>query len=127
MISKNVDIGVNYRPGDQMSAQEVELALSTQLFNDRVVIDGNFGKSTSNNPSVAANQNTNQWIGDVNVEVKITEDGQVRVKAFNRTNTSLDLYSGQSPYTQGVGILYRKEFDNLKELFHKQKKTIITE
>jgi len=128
-ISKDVDIGVNYRPGDQMTAQEVELALSTQLFNDRVVIDGNFGKSTATTASATAttNQNANQWIGDVNVEVKMTEDGQIRLKAFNRTNTSLDLYSGQSPYTQGVGILYRKDFDKLKDLFRKQKKTIIIE
>jgi hypothetical protein len=92
-ISKDFDIGVNYRPGDQMTAQELELALSTQLFNDRVVIDGAFGMSTSANTT--QNQNANQWIGDVNVEVKITEDGRFRVKAFNRTNTSLDLYSGR--------------------------------
>jgi len=126
-ISKDFDIGVNYRPGDQMSKQELELALSTQLFNDRVVLEGTFGRSTSTNPAPAASQNSNQWIGDVNVEVKITEDGRFRVKAFNRTNTSLDLYSGQSPYTQGVGILYRKDFDNFRDLFMKQRKTIITE
>jgi hypothetical protein len=127
-ISKDFDIGVNYRPGDQMSKQELELALSTQLFNDRVVIDGTFGMSSSTNPSpTPASQNSSQWIGDVNVEVKITEDGRFRVKAFNRTNTSLDLYTGQSPYTQGVGILYRKEFDNFCDLFRKQKKAIITE
>ncbi len=42
-ISNNFDIGVNYRPGDQMSANEVEVALSTQLFNNRVSIDGNVG------------------------------------------------------------------------------------
>lgn len=118
-ISKDFDIGVNYRPGDQISAQEVELALSTQFFNDRVIVDGTFGMSNSN--TITNSQNSNQWIGDVNVEVKITEDGRFRVKAFNRTNTSIDLYTGQSPYTQGVGILYRKDFDNLRDLFRRQK------
>jgi len=118
-ISKDFDIGVNYRPGDQMSAQELELALSTQLFNDRVVIDGTFGMSSY--ASTSNSQNPNQWIGDVNVEVKITEDGRFRVKAFNRTNTSLDLYTGQSPYTKGVGILYRKDFDHFMELFRRQR------
>ncbi|MBK7174190.1 MAG: translocation/assembly module TamB [Bacteroidales bacterium] len=119
-ISKDFDVGVNYRPGDQMSAQELELALSTQFFNDRVVVDGTFGMTTSN--TIANSQSSNQWIGDVNVEVKITEDGRFRVKAFNRTNTSIDLYTGQAPYTQGVGILYRKDFDNLRELFGMQRK-----
>jgi hypothetical protein len=126
-ISKDFDIGVNYRPGDQMTAEELELALSTQLFNDRVVIDGAFGRSAMNSAAAGQSgaQTANQWIGDVNVEVKITEDGRFRVKAFNRTNTSLDLYTGQSPYTQGVGILYRKDFDHIGELFHKQKDSII--
>lgn len=122
-ISKTFDIGVNYRPGDQMTAQELELALSTQLFNDRVVIDGAFGMSSHS--TAGSNPNANQLIGDMNVEVKITEDGRFRVKAFNRTNTSLDLYSGQSPYTQGVGILYRKDFDSFRDLFRKQRKAIV--
>ena len=130
-ISKDLDIGVKYRAGNQLSPQEVEVALSTQLFNDRVVIDGTVGRSSSINSSGTSGstgtQNTNQWIGDVNMEVKITEDGRFRVRAFNRTNTSIDLFTGQSPYTQGVGILYRKDFDNIGDLFHKQHKSIITE
>ncbi|MEI6061836.1 MAG: translocation/assembly module TamB domain-containing protein [Bacteroidota bacterium] len=115
-ISKDFDIGVNYRPGDQISPQELELALSTQLFDNRVTIDGAVGQSTNN-----ANQTT-QIIGDVLVEVKITEDGRFRVKAFNRTNSTLELNSGYSPYTQGVGILFRKEFNNFGELFKRKNK-----
>ncbi len=122
-ISKDFNVGVNYRAGNQMSRQELEVVLSTQLFNDRVTIDGNVGMSSATTGS----QNANQWIGDVNVEIKITEDGRFRARAFNRTNTSIDLFTGQSPYTQGVGILYRKDFDNLGELFHKSHKSIITE
>jgi len=119
-ISKDFDIGVNYRPGDQISPQELELALSTQLFDNRVTIDGAFGMNTYNN--VNASQ-TQQVIGDVLVEVKITEDGRFRFKAFNRTNTGSEvLYSTNSPYTQGVGIVFRKEFNGLKDLFKRTKK-----
>ncbi|MBI2281278.1 MAG: translocation/assembly module TamB domain-containing protein, partial [Bacteroidetes bacterium] len=32
-ISNRFDVGFNYRPGDEISSDEVELALSTQLFN----------------------------------------------------------------------------------------------
>jgi len=116
-ISKDFDIGVNYRPGDQLSPQELELALGTQLFDNRVTINGAVGMNTYN-----ASQTT-QIIGDVLVEVKITEDGRFRVKAFNRTNTNNDvLYSGYSPYTQGVGIVYRREFNNLREIFSRKSK-----
>ena len=94
----------------------MELALSTQLFDNRVTIDGAVGNSYN------SSSQTNQFIGDVLVEVKITEDGRFRVKGFNRTNSSLELTNGYSPYTQGVGIFFRKEFNKFGDLF-KRKKT----
>ncbi|MCG8476535.1 MAG: translocation/assembly module TamB, partial [Cytophagales bacterium] len=42
-ISDEWDIGVNYRPGDEITEDQVEVALSTQLLNDRVSINGNVG------------------------------------------------------------------------------------
>lgn len=117
-ISKDVDVGINYRPGGDLTNEEVEVALSTQLFDERVTIDGNFGyQNVQDNPSA----NTSSIVGDINVEVKITPDGRLRLKAFNRTNT-VDLLDNTSPYTQGVGIFYRKEFNTLHELFQNQRK-----
>jgi len=117
-ISKDVDIGINYRPGGELTNEEVEVALSTQLWDERVTIDGNFGyQNMQDNPSA----NTSNIVGDINVEVKLTNDGRLRLKAFNRTNT-VDLLDNTSPYTQGVGIFYRKEFNNLHELFSNQRK-----
>ncbi|MFZ4401275.1 MAG: translocation/assembly module TamB domain-containing protein [Bacteroidales bacterium] len=122
-ISKDFDIGVNYRPGDQLSSQELQLALSTQIFNDRVSIDGNLGvggelKTASANQTTKTSSNI---VGDVNVEYKITEDGRFRMKVFNRANTN-EFMNTISPYTQGVGFFYRREFDSIKELFSDPKK-----
>ncbi|MFO7979158.1 MAG: translocation/assembly module TamB domain-containing protein, partial [Bacteroidales bacterium] len=116
-ISSDFDIGVNYRPGDEISSQELEVALSTQLFDDRVTIDGNIGVA-GNHP---ASQRTSTLIGDVVVEIKITPEGKFRVKAFNRSNT-FDLMNTNSPYTQGVGVFYRKEFDSLGDLLRNNKR-----
>lgn len=110
-ISRDFDIGVNYRPGGELTNEELELALSTQLFNDRVLIDGNLGLAGDKNTQAASN-----LVGDVLVEVKLTDDGRFRVKAFNKSNY-VDLIDNNAPYTQGVGIFYRKEFDSLEELF----------
>ncbi len=118
-ISSDFDIGVNYRPGDEITSQEVELALSTQLFDDRVLIDGNFGVAGSQTATGHQARGTNQIIGDVNVEVKITPEGKFRVKAFNRSNT-FDIIHTNAPYTQGIGLFYRREFDRLNELFRRQ-------
>ncbi len=116
-ISSDFDIGINYRPGDEISSQELEVALSTQFFDDRLIIDGNLGVA-GDHPS--SHQRASNIIGDVNIEYKITPEGKFRIKAFNRSNT-LDVLNKSSLYTQGVGVFYRREFDNLNELFKKRK------
>jgi hypothetical protein len=115
-ISNDFDIGVNYRPGDQVTAQEVEVALSTQLWDERVLIDGNVGVKGSE-----TTQNNNSIVGEVTVEYKITPDGNVRIKAFNKSNND-DLSKTYAPYTQGIGIFYTKEFNKFREIFNFRKR-----
>lgn len=115
-ISNDFDIGINYRPGDQLTAQEVEVALSTQLFDDRVSVDGNVGMRENEKT-----QKTNDLVGEVTVEVKITKDGRFRAKAFNKSNNDY-LYKSYAPYTQGVGVFYTQEFNRLRDLFKKKNK-----
>ncbi len=117
-ISDDFDIGVNYRQGDELTTDELEVALSTQLFNNRVLIDGNLGVGgEQNNPNA---QNTSNIVGDVTVEVKLTDDGRFRVKAFNRANTTY-YYEEYAPYTQGVGVFFRREFESFHDLFRSGK------
>ncbi len=112
-ISKDFDIGVNYRPGDEISRDEVEIALSTQLLNDRVTINGNvdYGGNRPNNQNMA---------GEFNIEVKANKSGTIRFKGFNRANDQM-IYQ-TAPYTQGVGVFYTEEFDTFGELWRKYKR-----
>lgn len=116
-VTKNMDVGVNYRPGSGLSNDELDLTLNKQLFNNRLVIDGNFGVSNSNNST--KNSNNSGLIGDVTVEYKLTESGKYRVKGFNRSNDNTQIINNGGPFTQGVGIFYREEFENLNELFRR--------
>lgn len=103
-----VNLGVKYRAGDEISSQELQLAMSTQLFNERLSIDGNFG--VSNTASSASN-----LVGDVNVEYKLSPDGRLRLRAFYQSNDNTAV-TNLAPYTQGVGVFYREEFDTGAEL-----------
>lgn len=115
-ISDDFDVGINYKPGDQVSQEEFELALSTQLFDDRLIIDGQFGMTYDR-----AQQNASNIVGEVDIGYKLTEDGRWILKVFNHSNVnswnSYNIYEPVSPYTQGVGIAFRKEFTNIAELF----------
>jgi hypothetical protein len=107
-ISNDFDIGFNYRPGNEITPQEVEVALSTQLLNDKVVLNGNVdvgGKLSNTKASTIS--------GDFNIDFKLTE--KLRFKVFNRSNNNL--FYETAPYTQGFGVFYRRDFDRLMDLF----------
>ena len=120
-ISSDFDIGVNYKPGDEVSQQEFEVALSTQLFDDRLTIDGNFGMTYDRTQQSASN-----LVGDINIGYKLTHDGRWVLKVFNHSNVNSwynsSNYDQISPYTQGVGIAFRKEFNNISEFFINSRK-----
>ncbi len=112
-ISNDFDIGISYRPENEISNEQLEVALSTQIFNDRVTLDGNveYGKYTT------TEQNTNNIVGDFDLNVKLNKSGNLRAKAYTHTN---DDYSyNSSPTTQGVGISYQEEFNTFGELIKK--------
>ncbi len=111
-----VKLGVKYRPGDEITNKELQVAVSTELFNDRVSIDGNVG--VASNPYSASN-----IVGDVNVEYKINRDGKFRVKAFNQSNDYTTI-ANNGPYKQGVGLFYREEFDTWGELIKRYRDKI---
>lgn len=108
-ISNDFDIGVNYRPGSEITDREVEVALSTQLLNDRLSINGSVDMKTN-----ATAKNTNKIVGDFDVDYKINKKGKLRLRAFNRSND--DLLTDYSPYTQGVGVFYMEEFNSFEDL-----------
>jgi len=125
-ISNDFDIGFHYRPGDEVTSQEIEVAIATQILNDRVLINSNIdvgGNQYSNT------NNTNEVVGYVSVEVKIDKSGKVKVKAFTRPNDKM-IYEESINYETGIGIFFREEFNSFgklvkgywNKLFHSKKK-----
>ena len=125
-ISKDFDIGVRYTPEDNLTAEELEVALSTQLFDDRLTIEGNLGMYTGSRNEVVAGANS--IVGDVDITLKLTN--RLSLKAYNHSNLNSNYYSysyeAYSAYTQGIGISYSQSFDNIREVFarkNRNKKT----
>jgi hypothetical protein len=56
--------------------------------------------------------------GDFEVEILLNEDRTLSLKFFNKEN-SIQNFGEQIGYTQGLGLSYNIEFDNLKELLGK--------
>ncbi len=83
------------------SSQEYEAQFQLQPV-DRLVINGNVGyryNDISNQP----------FFGDLDVEVLLTEDGQLRLKGYTHT---VDKYSlRQASTIQGFGLLWKRDFN----------------
>jgi hypothetical protein len=124
-ISKDFDIGFSYSQGNEVSTSQVEVALSTQIFNDRIELESNVAVG-GNQVGTPENQQASSIVGDVSIEYKITPDGKFRVKAFNRSNT-VDIVTNNAPYTQGVAFFYRRDFDRFGELWRRKNKKKTTE
>ena len=118
MISNNLDLGVNYNPGNEVTPEEWEIVMKTELFNNRLIIDGNIGVQNYNSQTT---QTASNIVGDVIIEYKITQDGKLRVKAFNRSN-EFNVLEEHAPYTQGIGLSYYTEFNKFSDIFSKKRK-----
>jgi hypothetical protein len=122
MDNKNWNIGANLSTGlEGWTDVEAEAVLSGRLLNNRLLINGNFGYRDN------ALANTN-FVGDFEAILLLTKNGEWRLRGYNETN---DRYFIKSTLTtQGIGLIYKKDFDNWLELFRsfmKKKKKEETE
>jgi hypothetical protein len=119
-LTGNVNIGLNYRntnfanqlvgnapPNESLG--DLNVAVNTSLFDNRVLIDGNIGNNTNY-------RNANQSLGgEVTVEYLVNADGSFRLKAFNRLDDRV-LFNSDNNYRQGVGLSYTKNYNTTEEL-----------
>jgi hypothetical protein len=96
----------------------MEFLFSGNLFNNRLVFNGNFGYV--DNPYYNTSAADVPLVGDFDVEYKLTKSGDVRLKGFSRYNYR-NYYSLTPEMTQGIGILFRKDFNRVGDLFKRTK------
>lgn len=121
-MSENWSVSPNFRSenGD-FSDIEVELALSSQLLNNRLLFNGNFGYRDN-----ALNTRNSNFIGDFDIEYLLTKNGNIRLKAYNHYNDQ-NYYVRSALTTQGVGVVFKRDFDNIYDLLGIRKKKQLTQ
>ena len=107
-----LDLGLNYQTNDRGN-DIFDVAVSTQLFNNRVIVNGNIG-----NRQYTSGSTNNDVVGDLDIEIKIDRPGAFRLNLFSH---SADQYTNYLDNSQrnGVGLTYQQEFNSFKEFFRK--------
>ena len=117
-MTDNLSIAPNVRTdrGD-FSDVEVDVALSSQLLNNRLLLNGNFGYRDN-----TYNQSNTNFIGDFDLEYLLNSKGTFRLKAYNHFNDQ-NYYLRNALTTQGVGIVWKHDFDKPKSKKQKDGKS----
>ena len=109
-----LDVGFNYQPGTKTFGDVFEVAISTQLFNNRVIINGSMG----NDPYSFFTGNDVK--GNIDVEVKMNRKGNLRMTFFSHAT---DFYSNDLDFMSqrtGLGVAYQREFNSFRDIFRKK-------
>ncbi len=93
---------------------EVDVALSSRLLNNRLLVNGNFGYRDRSTSSTT-------FVGDFDLEYILNRNGNLRLKAYNHFNDQ-NYYLRQALTTQGLGVIYRRDFDNPFTFLKRKKK-----
>ncbi len=117
-ITTQVEVGLNYRPGMGLNNNQIDLTLNKQLFDNRLSLDGSFGV----NNNLAKSTVASNIIGDLNIEYKLSPSGKYRIKGYNKTNDNSQLFNAGGVFSQGIGVMYKEEFNSFSELFKKKTK-----
>ena len=108
------NFGANISTGNEgWNNAEYEGLLSGRLLNNRLLINGQFGYRSS------INTNTTNFVGDFDIQYLLLPNGNLAIKGYNQTNDRY--FTKSSLNTQGIGLVMKKDFNGLGDLFRWKK------
>jgi hypothetical protein len=111
----NWNFGANISTGNEgWHNAEYEGIINGRMLNNRLLINGQFGyrdNATHANPS---------FIGDFDVQYLLYPNGNLALKVYNQTNDRY--FTKSSLNTQGIGLIMKKDFNGIRDLFSSKKR-----
>jgi hypothetical protein len=109
-LQLGIDLDLGETTPEYETDSRLGVTVSTKI-SDNVLINGKVGV-----PVGGVSETT--VAGDFEVEILLNEDRTLSLKFFNKEN-SIQNFGEQIGYTQGLGLSYNIEFENVKELLEK--------
>ena len=109
------NFGANISTGNEgWHNAEYEGLVSGRMLNNRLLVNGQFGYRDN------ATQATPSFIGDFDIRYLLYPSGNLALKVYNQTNDRY--FTRSSLNTQGIGLIMKKDFNGLRDLFRRNKK-----
>lgn len=103
-----VDVGFGYQ--EMRSGENLfDISLSTELFDNRVIVGGNFG-----NRRYSTGNTGGDFMGNLDLQVKLDPEGKFRFNVFSH---SADEFTNYLDYSQrnGIGVSFQKEYPTFRD------------
>ena len=111
----NWNFGANITTGNEgWRNAEYEGIINARMLNNRLLLNGQFGYRDN------AKQATPSFIGDFDLQYLLYPNGNLALKVYNQTNDRY--FTKSSLNTQGLGVIMKKDFNGLRDLFSSQKR-----
>jgi hypothetical protein len=111
----NWNFGANITTGNEgWHNAEYEGIVNARMLNNRLLLNGQFGYRDN------AKQTTPSFIGDFDLQYLLYPNGNLALKVYNQTNDRY--FTKSSLNTQGLGIIMKKDFNGLRDLFTTKKR-----
>lgn len=116
----NYNIRFGYRPSSDLTSEEVTFDIGADIISDKLSFEvgGNYDVGQR---GIYSN-NTNPLSVDGYVTWTLNKSGSLKLKGFTRTIESFN--ESQGLQDSGVGVYYRQEFQNLRDLKERYRKWV---
>lgn len=113
-LSDDVSIGIDYDAANEYGDEAaLAIALSTELLNDRLHIEGEVGTTNLYTGTMDEIQ-----LQDIRLKYDITDNGNLQLTGYSTQRASIPGLEGES--VQGVGIIFHKDFDKIRDFFKRE-------
>ena len=112
-IGSYVDLEFDYTSGLNPYTNLTDPQNNLNLGVGKDFLDGRLSINSSLDIPIGNQGASTLLLGDTELVYSLTKDGKIKVRAFNRSNRNDPLMQNSGPYTQGVGILFHKEFEKV--------------
>lgn len=112
LSADDYNVVLRYRPSSELTNEEVDFGLSKSLINNRlfVEVEGNYIIDNKQ----AVNSTMSNFMGEAYITYLIDRSGSLKLKAFTQTIDRFD--ENQGMQETGIGIYYKEDFNNFKDL-----------
>lgn len=112
LSTDDYNIILRYRPKTELTGDEVDFGFSSNLVNNRLFIEVEGNYMLDNKQAI--NSQMSNFMGEAYITWLIDRAGTLRLKGFTQTIDRFDETQGLQE--TGIGIYYKEDFDNLKDL-----------